>query len=124
MAGYRFIEQNEFCRRIDDDSDDNILELLLELQKKDPLPEIRFLNYYKEVPIFSPASITYAFEDTLSCRTADVQCRVIAVAGSTIIQSAALRHDVLAKALYQPETSEVMISVTWRFIPTGEPRYA
>jgi hypothetical protein len=110
MARDKFIQQNENCRRIDDDFADNVLELLLDSQKKDPLPEIRFLNFYKEVPIFSPAYIVYAFDETLSCRTADVQCRAIAVAGSTIIQSAALRHDVLAKAVYQPETSEVIIS--------------
>jgi hypothetical protein len=101
MAGYKSIQQNENCRRIDGDCADNILELLLDIQKKDPLPEIRFLNFYKEVPIFSPAYIVYAF---------DVQCRAIAIAGSTIIQSAALRHDVLAKAVYHPETSEVIIS--------------
>jgi PilZ domain len=110
MAGDKLIQQNEYCRRIDDDSADNILELLLDFQKKDPLPEIRFLNFYKEVPIFSPASITYAFDETLSCRTADIQCRAIAAAGSTIIQSAVLRHDVLAKAVYQPNTSEVIVS--------------
>jgi len=107
MTGDSLIKQDEFYRRIDEDGDEDILELLLDLHKLSPTPEIRFLNFYKEVPVTSPATIIYAFDDTLSCRTSDVQSRAIAACGSTIIQSSALRHDVMAKALYQPETKEL-----------------
>lgn len=110
MANDKSTKLDEYYHRIDDDGGDDILELLLDLHKINPSPEIRFLNFYKEVPITSPATITYAFDDTLSCRTSDAQARVIAACNSTIIQSSALRHDVMAKASYQHDTKEVIIS--------------
>jgi len=104
------INHNEYCRQIEDDCDDNVIEILLAIVSAEKPTEVRFLNFYKEVPIVSPATITYAFEDTLSCRASEVQARAITFSNNTIIQSAALKHDVFAKAIYQPDTKEVVIS--------------
>lgn len=104
------INYNEHYRQIEDDSNDNIVEILLKIAGAEKPAEIRFLNIYKEVAIVSAATITYAFGDTLSCRTYEAQSRAIAISNSTIVRSSALRHDVLVKATYQPGTKEVLIS--------------
>ncbi len=104
------INYNEYYRQIEDDNNDNIVEILLGIVGAEKPAEVRFLNFYKEVAIVSTATITYAFGDTLSCRTSDAQARAIAISNNTIIRSSALRHDVFAKATYQSDTKEVFIS--------------
>lgn len=110
MASEPTINYNDYYRQIEDDSNDNIVEILLGIVGAEKPTEVRFLNFYKEVAIVSTATITYAFGDTLSCRTSDAQSRAIAISNNTIVRSSALRHDVFAKATYQPDTKEVFIS--------------
>lgn len=110
MEHDKFMDHNQYYRHIEDDCEDNILNELLGIINITPIPAVTFLNFYKEVVIESPATITYVFDDSLSCKTTEAQSRAIAYCNNTIIRSASLRHAVFANAHFQPDTKEIIIS--------------
>lgn len=93
-----------------DEADGNILDELLALNNLNQTSFIKFINYYKEVPIVADADILYAFDNTLSCRTTPAQARAIQHSKHTILRSSKLRHDIYANANYRIETDEVELS--------------
>jgi hypothetical protein len=87
-----------------------ILDELLRLPKIKPQPEVQFLNYYKEVPLYGSAKILHTLDDTLICSTNASQARAIEYNKNTIIKSKPLQHDVYAVAHYDYDTGEVALS--------------
>ncbi len=87
-----------------------ILELLLSISQQRQPPRIQLYNYYKEVPVASGVENLYLFDDTLCCRTADIQARAIELSRYTIIKCPVFPHDVYASARYNPESREVLLS--------------
>lgn len=110
MTDKASFRRNQYCRRIENDSDDNIEGELLAVFNTLPAPEVTFLNFYKEVAIVSPVDLTNISDDSLTCKTTDIQCRAIATSNSTIIRSASLKHDVFAIASCRSDTNEIIIS--------------
>jgi len=51
-----------------------ILNLLVQLSQKTK-HDIKFFNYYKEVPVSAPVEFLYVFGETLACRSSDPQNR-------------------------------------------------
>lgn len=96
-------------RLLDHTAQDEILELLLSFSQK-PSHDLKFFNYYKEVPITSAAELLYVFGDTLACRSNQTQSRAIKLSKFTIIRSTKLKHDVYATAAYNDETDEITLS--------------
>jgi hypothetical protein len=85
-------------------------EEVITLLQSPPLPEVQFLNVYKEVPVSGPAQYLHTSDDKLFYRTNDVQSRVIELSNYTVIKAPKLKHDVYAAAHYNPETKEVALS--------------
>lgn len=104
------IRFKEHFRLLEHDQNGSILKELLRLPRRHPLPEVQFLNYYKEVPVFSPARIVYLFGDTLICHAGEAQARAIGFSKGTVVRAAPLKHDVYATAHYDPVTREVALS--------------
>ena len=86
-----------------------ILALLLKLSQN-PSHDLKFFNYYKEVPISTATDVLYLFGDTLVCRSNPTQTRAIKASHYTIIRSGLLSHDVYASAEYCAETDEITLS--------------
>lgn len=74
------------------------------------LPEVQFLNYYKEVPVSAVARILRVGENRLVCRTSEVQTRAIEFNGYTIIEGAPFSHHVYANAQCDTDTGEIALS--------------
>lgn len=86
-----------------------ILDLLLSFSQK-PSHDLKFFNYYKEVPITSAAELLYVFGDTLLCRSNQTQSRAIKLSHYTILRSPALEHDIYATAEFVEDTNEISLS--------------
>lgn len=104
------IRFKEHFRLLEHDREGAILKELLRLLRQHPLPDVQLLNYYKEVPVFSPARIVYLFGDTLICHAGEAQARAIGFSKETVIRAAPLKHDVYASAHFDPVTREVTLS--------------
>ncbi|MDD2541327.1 MAG: PilZ domain-containing protein [Desulfuromonadaceae bacterium] len=83
---------------------------LLKLSGLVPRPEVQFLNYYKEVPVFAAAKILTVGENRLVCRTSEVQARAIEFNGYTIIEGVPFPHHVYANAHHDTDAGEITLS--------------
>jgi len=110
MSDAHLIMGDDHFKLIEDDPSVNILDELLALHHKYQSPFMKFVNYYKEVPIVADAEILYAFDNTLSCRTTPAQVKAIQHNKHTILRSSRLRHDIYATANYRTETDEVELA--------------
>lgn len=88
--------------RIEDD--------LLNLGQTNPYPEVKLLNYYKEIPVSAPARILSVTENSLVCRTSEAQARVIEFSEYTIVQGTLFRHHAHAHAACNPDTGDITLS--------------
>ncbi len=86
-----------------------IVNLLLQLSQQ-PRPDVQFFNYYKEVPVAAPAEFLYVFDDTLACRTSDLQSRAIVNSRYTVLRSPQLPQDIYATAIFNEGANEVVLS--------------
>jgi hypothetical protein len=89
---------------------DGIMTELLRLCQMRPQPDIRFLNYYKEVPVCGAATMLEVRDETLVCRTGELQARAINLSRHTIIKASPLKHDVYAEAAYDADAGLVILS--------------
>lgn len=87
-----------------------ILGRLLQLSQQPRPPRFQLHNYYKEVPVAASAEILYLFDDTLCCRTNEIQSRAIELSRHTILKCSDLPHDIYAEARYNAESHEVVLS--------------
>lgn len=86
-----------------------LLDLLVRISQVSP-QSLQFFNYYKEVPISSPVEVLYLFDDTLACRTSEIQSQAIRNKHYTVIRSPELPHDIYASAQYNEATNEIVLS--------------
>lgn len=103
------MQYEDQLRLLDRGEPGEILALLLKLSQN-PSHDLKFFNYYKEVPISTAADVLYLFGDTLVCRSNPTQTRAIKASHYTIIRSGLLSHDVYASAEYCAETDEITLS--------------
>ncbi len=96
-------------RLLDHTAQDEILELLLSFSQKTS-HDLKFFNYYKEVPITSAAELLYVFGDTLACRSNQTQSKAIKLSKFTIVRSSQFKHDIYATAAYNEESDEITLS--------------
>lgn len=92
------------------DSGNEIIEKLLSLHTAKPFRSAQLLNYYKEVPISGAAHDIRFEDDSIFCRTNDIQTRVIALTRETILNFTSLPHYIHATADYSHESREVALS--------------
>lgn len=88
----------------------DILAKLLTLSRQPKPPRLQLHNYYKEVPVAASVEILYLFEDSLCCRTNELQSRAIELSRHTILKCPDLPHDVYAEARFNSESREVVLS--------------
>jgi len=86
-----------------------ILNLLVQLSQKTK-HDIKFFNYYKEVPVSAPVEFLYVFGETLACRSSDPQKQAIKNCRYTLIRSPKLPQDVYATATLNEATNEIILS--------------
>ncbi len=87
-----------------------ILALLVRLSQRPKPPRFLLHNYYKEVPVSANAEVLYLFDDSLCCRTSEIQSRAVELSRHTILKCTDLPHDVYAEASYHPESREIVLS--------------
>jgi hypothetical protein len=102
--------RNQYCRRIENDCDDNIVEELRDIINAVSASEIIVLNFYKEIALTSPLQITHVSDESLTCTASDAQFRAITINKYTLIRSSALKHDVFAAAHPRLDSKEIVLS--------------
>lgn len=95
---------------IGSDEEKDVLASLHRLQETEQAAELHLLNYYKEVPVSSPAVSLRLSGCTLFCRTGASQARVIQFCGHTVLTSRHLQRNLYAAAHYDPDRKEVALS--------------
>lgn len=109
MVNTEVMDNNHFYL-MEHSGSSSIEECLLKLSGLRPQPEVQLLNYYKEVPVFANAKIIKVAADVLICSTSLVQTRVIEFSGYSIIKGAPFQHHVHAKALYDTDNKNIILS--------------
>ena len=102
-------QHEDYLRLLGRGEPGEIVDLLVRLSHK-ANPEMQFFNYYKEVPVSSPAELLYVFDETLACRSSDLQKQAIKNCRYTLIRSPQLPHDVYATAILNEVTNEIILS--------------
>ena len=102
-------QHEDFLRLCGRGEPGEIVNLLVQLSQKTK-PDIKFFNYYKEVPVSSPAELLYVFDDTLTCRSSELQNQAIKNCRYTLIRSPQLPHDVYATAIFNDRTNEITLT--------------
>lgn len=109
MVNIETSDNNFFCR-LENSGESTIEDDLSTLASLRPHADVQLLNYYKEVPVSAPAKLFTQAENSLVCRTSEVQARVIEFSEYTIIKGSPFQHHVYAHALYDKETGEIALS--------------
>lgn len=100
--------ENQLHLLTDADSSEILAKLLALSQRPQP-PRFQLHNYYKEVPVSANVEILSLSEDTLYCRTSELQSRAIELSRHTILKCSELPHDVYAEARFDSESREIAL---------------
>lgn len=74
-----------------------ILKILTAMAKKELPCDLRLLNYYRQMPVSYPATVTHVDQDMVELSVHKHQTVAMAAERNTILKSTHFPHDVLAK---------------------------